>query len=70
MAKKKVVHRKRVRVAPDREEEHEVEVEVEVDDRPSAIEQHAQNEKEALVCPDCVRMAPRHCARHRVNLPI
>lgn len=97
MAKKKVVSRKKVRVAPDREEEMDVEEEIEVDDEPSTVpayqpigypltraapqepavpvrlsitEQHAQNEKAAAVCPDCIRMAPRHCARHKLNLPI
>jgi hypothetical protein len=33
-------------------------------------EQYTANVRAMRACPDCQRMAPRVCARHKLNLPI
>jgi len=72
MAKKKVIKRKKIKVAPDREEEIDVEEEVdeEIPARKSVAEQAEEMRRAAETCPDCIHMAPRACRAHRINLPI
>jgi len=75
MAKKEVIKRKKVKVAPDREEEIDVEEEVDEEEalppvRKSVAEQAEEMRLASENCSACIGMAPRQCRAHRINLPI